>query len=277
MRRGGPLPGRRLAGGGRYLIDRHRVGAGSRDRGGVRMEKGHRPLRNGAVAGSVGTTGRTSLMPDTTTLRASGVGDGLPARRWDAIRVHPRLQREQVSTVAFTGALAAYLDERQYDSGFGPCVDAALSGPGITIPDPAHSPPYPDFGRVAARHGVTHTMSIGLPVPERTVGGLNVYGTGDHRFDEATQEVATAFAGYAAVAVANASVYASTASLAANLQRALESRAVIDQAKGILIGQYHISPDEAFDLLSRQSQTSNRKLRDIARDIVERAQRDTEV
>jgi AmiR/NasT family two-component response regulator len=76
--------------------------------------------------------------------------------------------------------------------------------------------------------------------------------------------------------VANASVYASTASLAANLQRALESRAVIDQAKGILIGQHHISPDEAFELLSRQSQTSNRKIRDIARDTVERAQRDTE-
>src|SRR3954470_14355476 len=96
------------------------------------------------------------------------------------------LQREQVSTVAFTGALAAYLDERQYDSGFGPCVDAALSGTVITIPDTAHSPTYPDFGRVAARHGITHTMSIGLPIPERTVGGLNLYGTGDHPFDQAT-------------------------------------------------------------------------------------------
>jgi GAF domain-containing protein len=186
------------------------------------------------------------------------------------------LQQEQVSTVAFSGALAAYLDERQYDAGFGPCMDAALSGTVISIPDTAHSPTYPDFGRVAARHGITHTMSIGLPIPERTVGGLNIYGTDDHPFDEATQEVATAFAGYAAVAVANASVYASTASLAANLQRALESRAVIDQAKGILIGQHHISPDEAFDLLCRQSQTSNRKIRDIARDTVERAQRDTE-
>src|SRR3954471_10369739 len=176
------------------------------------------------------------------------------------------LQQEQVSTVAFSGTLAAYLDERQYDAGFGPCMDAALSGTVITIPDTARSPTYPDFGRVAARHGITHTMSIGLPIPERTVGGLNIYGTGDHPFDEATQEVATAFAGYAAVAVANASVYASTASLAANLQRALESRAVIDQAKSILIGQHHISPDEAFDLLSRQSQTSNRKIRDIARE-----------
>src|SRR3954447_27039193 len=153
MRRGVPLPGRRLAGGGRYLIDRHRVGAGSRDRGGVRMEKGHRPLRNGAVAGSVGTTGRTSLMPDTTTLRASGVGDGLPARRWDAIRVHPRLQREQVSTVAFTGALAAYLDERQYDSGFGPCVAPPPPGPVPPPPPPPPPPPSPAFGRAAARHG----------------------------------------------------------------------------------------------------------------------------
>jgi hypothetical protein len=90
------------------------------------------------------------------------------------------LQQEHVSTVAFSGTLAAYLDERQYDAGFGPCVDAALSGTVITIPDTAHSPTYPDFGRVAARHGITHTMPIGLPIPERTVGGLNIYGTGNH-------------------------------------------------------------------------------------------------
>src|SRR4051812_7502408 len=115
-----------------------------------------------------------------------------------------------VSTVGFTGALAAHLDERQYDSGFGPCVDAALSGTVITIPDTAHSPTYPDFGRVAAGHGVTHTMSIGLPVPERTIGGVNIYATDDHPFDQATQEVATPFAGYPPPAVANATAYATT-------------------------------------------------------------------
>jgi GAF domain-containing protein len=186
------------------------------------------------------------------------------------------LQDGTGTTVSFTGPLAAQLDERQYDAGFGPCMDAALSGATIPIDDTAHSDTYPDFGRIVFRHGITHTMSIGLPVERRTVGALNVYGTGDGRFDEATAQLATAFASYAAVAVANAGLYATTAALAGNLQKALDSRAVIDQAKGILMGRHHCSADAAFDLLVRQSNASNRKLRDIAQDTLDDVQRRAE-
>jgi len=186
------------------------------------------------------------------------------------------MQDGTVTSVSFTGPLAVQLDERQYEAGFGPCMEAALSGATIPIDDTAHSGTYPDFGRIADRHGITHTMSIGLPVERRTVGALNVYGTGEGPFDETTAELATAFASYAAVAVANAGLYASTATLAGNLQKALDSRAVIDQAKGILMGGHHCSPDAAFDLLVRQSRDTNRKLRDIAQDIVDDVQRDGE-
>jgi GAF domain-containing protein len=183
------------------------------------------------------------------------------------------MEGKKVFSVVFTGALASQLDERQYEAGFGPCMDAALTCATVTIPDTENDPTYPDFGRVARRRGITHTLSVGLPVARQTIGALNIYGTDKGAFDEATRELATAFASYAAVAVANAGVYASTATLASNLQRALESRAVIDQAKGILMGRHGISPDAAFDLLSTQSQTTNRKLRDIAGDLVEQVQR----
>jgi GAF domain-containing protein len=151
-------------------------------------------------------------------------------------------------------------------------MDAAISGETITIEDTAGDGAYPDFGRAAHRRGVTHTMSIGLPVETQTIGALNVYGVGGGPFDEATQEMARAFASYAAVAVANAGVYASVTSLAANLQRALESRGVIDQAKGILMGREGISAEAAFELLSRRSQTSQRKVRDIAAELVSEVQ-----
>jgi GAF domain-containing protein len=179
------------------------------------------------------------------------------------------LQDSNVSTVAFTGPLASQLDERQYTAGFGPCMDAALSGGGvIAIDDTTADSRYPDFGRIAARTGITHTMSIGLPVEQRTIGALNIYGVENGPFDDATQEIGEAFASYAAVAVANAGLYASTAALAANLQRALDSRAVIEQAKGVLMARHGCSAATAFDLLTHESNTSNRKLRDIARDIV---------
>jgi GAF domain-containing protein len=182
------------------------------------------------------------------------------------------LKDGEVASAAFTGPLAAQLDERQYEAGFGPCMDAATSGRTVTIEDTAHSPSYPDFARLAADRGIRHTMSIGLPVQRQTIGALNVYGADDTLFDEAKQELATAFASYAAVAVANAGVYATTATLAANLQRALESRAVIDQAKGILMSRHGLSADAAFDLLSKESQLANRKLRDIAEDLVREVQ-----
>ena len=186
------------------------------------------------------------------------------------------MQDGTVTSVSFTGPLAVQLDERQYEAGFGPCMEAALSGATIPIDDTAHSGTYPDFGRIAFRHGITHTMSIGLPVERRTVGALNIYGSGEGPFDETTAELATAFASYAAVAVANAGLYASTATLAGNLQKALDSRAVIDQAKGILMGRHHCSADTAFGLLVRQSSTSSRRLRDIAQDIVDGVQRGAE-
>jgi len=183
------------------------------------------------------------------------------------------IEQDRPRTVAFSGSLAPVLDERQYESGFGPCMDAALSGATIPIDDTAQGGAYPDFGRVAFRHGITHTMSIGLPVEQRTVGALNVYGSGEGPFDETTAELATAFASHAAVAVSNAGLYASTATLAGNLQKALDSRAVIDQAKGVLMGRHRCSADAAFDLLVRQSSQRNRKLRDIAQDIVDEVQR----
>jgi GAF domain-containing protein len=182
------------------------------------------------------------------------------------------IEDRRVSSVAFTGELSAQLDERQYEAGFGPCMDAALSGATVTIENTAADPTYPDFGRAAARRGITHTMSIGLPVARQTIGALNIYGTAVGAFDAATQELATAFASYAAVAVANAGVYASTATLAANLQRALQSRAVIDQAKGILMGRHRITADAAFDMLSTESQATNRKVREIAGDVVAEVQ-----
>jgi AmiR/NasT family two-component response regulator len=71
------------------------------------------------------------------------------------------------------------------------------------------------------------------------------------------------------VAIANADAYAEAATLARNMQEAMRSRADIEMAKGILMAQQQCTPEEAFALLSKASQRSNRKLRDLAVDIVE--------
>ena len=73
----------------------------------------------------------------------------------------------------------------------------------------------------------------------------------------------TKFAPYTAVAASNLYAYQSARDMADNLQTALESRAIIDQAKGILIERFKISSDQAFQLLAQVSMKTNPKLRDI--------------
>ena len=77
-----------------------------------------------------------------------------------------------------------------------------------------------------------------------------------------------AFGPYAAVAAGNVHAYQSARTMADNLQAAMENRAVIEQAKGVLIERFKVTPDHAFRLLAVASMNANRKLRHIAEDLV---------
>lgn len=175
-------------------------------------------------------------------------------------------------TVVFTGSLAVDLDERQYANGFGPCTDAAASGNTITVDTKHPGDNYPDFADVAANRGVTHVLSVGLPIPQRTVGALNMYSSAEAAFADDSIILAETFAGYAAVAIANTVSYRNALDLAANLHAAMESRAVIEQAKGIIVAREHCTTEQAFTILARMSQRSNAKLRDIATTLVTRTE-----
>ena len=171
-------------------------------------------------------------------------------------------------SAAFTSDLAVHLDERQYESGFGPCLDAAEAGQTIRINDTAHEDTYPDFAAVAARQGVRSTVSVGMPMPQRILGGLNVYRFDAAVMDSDSVQLLEVFAGYAAIALANHSLYASSVALSAHLRTAMQSRAVIEQAKGVLMIKLHCSAEEAFQHLALRSQRTNHKLRDIAVEVV---------
>jgi len=184
------------------------------------------------------------------------------------------MDKDKARTVAFTGGLAVHLDERQYAKGFGPCMDAAQGGQTITIPDTSTEAGYPDFAAVAHRAGVRSSLSVGMPTPQRTVGGLNIYSTSLDAFDTEAVALGQAFAEYAAVALLNAALIDSKDGLARQLEQAMATRAVIEQAKGVLMGRLGCSPEEAFAHLSRRSQNANRKLHVVAAELVAEAQKD---
>lgn len=174
-------------------------------------------------------------------------------------------------TAAFTGQLALDLDELQYDRGYGPCLDASATATTFSVEDMAGETRWPDWARRAARAGAHSSLSIGLPVLDEVTGALNVYSAGPKAFDDDAVKLAQTFAGYAAVALANAHVYDATATLAQQMQAAMENRAVIEQAKGIIMGRRRCTAEEAFALLRKVSQDSNRKLRDVAQTLVTEA------
>jgi GAF domain-containing protein len=177
-------------------------------------------------------------------------------------------------TAAFTGRLAADLDESQYEQGHGPCLDAAAGITTLLVDDMAAEARWPDWTARAKAAGANSSLSVGLPVHEQVSGALNIYGTDRKSFDDGAIVLAQTFAGYAAVALANAHVYDATATLAQQLREAMASRAVIEQAKGMLMGQRRCNADEAFAILSKISQETNRKVRDVAEALVATARGD---
>src|SRR3954454_17972125 len=180
------------------------------------------------------------------------------------------LVKDRPTTVASTGPLATDLDETQYDEGQGPCLHAARTGELTEIPDTRADDRWPDYTRRAVEHGNLSSLSIPLSIEEKdqVTGALNIYARRPDAFDEASRSVATRFAPYAAVAAGNLYAYQSARDMAGNLQAALDSRAVIDQAKGILMERHKLTPDQAFQLLAQASMNANRKLRNVADDLV---------
>ena len=179
----------------------------------------------------------------------------------------------EAHTAAYTGDLALTLDEWQYAEGGGPCLDAATIGGTISVPDLAAEGRWPGYIHHAIAAGVRSSLSVGLPVHENVTGALNLYATEPDAFDEDATTLAQTFSGYAAVALANVHLYDATATLAQHLQAAMDNRAVIEQAKGIIMGERRCTSEEAFAILSELSQDTNRKLRDVAVALVASAQR----
>jgi GAF domain-containing protein len=183
------------------------------------------------------------------------------------------VERGKASTVAFTGALAIDLDERQYDKGYGPCLDSIEGGEPVVIGDMETETRWAAWAQEASRCGAGSSLSIPVPLQREVTAALNIYSTERAAFTEPDIEVATTFAAYAGVALANMHLYQAQSRLAEDLQTAMKNRAVIEQAKGILMGAKHCTAEQAFELLVDLSQTSNRKLRDVAHAIVAEALR----
>jgi GAF domain-containing protein len=176
------------------------------------------------------------------------------------------------STGVFTDPEAAEIDKAQYESEQGPCLDAFRDRNVYRIESTAADTRWPEFARNAAHHGIRSTLSLPITARDESLGALNLYARTDAAFLDADIDRMMTFATHSAFVLTNAQVYWDARHLNENLNQAMQSRATIDHAVGIVMATGGKSPQEAFQVLVKASQRQNRKLREIATEIVARAE-----
>jgi GAF domain-containing protein len=176
--------------------------------------------------------------------------------------------RETTWEFAATAPVAGDLNRLQLHGGTGPVAEAIRYGEARRIDDTGSEARWPEACAAITDAGFRSCLALPLRTDRKPGGALVIYGQKADAFAGSGHDIALLFAAQGGVALRNAAAYRSCRQLVANLQVALESRAVIEQAKGILVAEYGCNPEVAFKELSRRSQNTNRKVRDIAADLV---------
>jgi GAF domain-containing protein len=180
---------------------------------------------------------------------------------------------DRVTTQAFTDPTCPHIDQAQYESGHGPCLDAFKSGSVVHVVDLGRDGRWPEFAAAATAHGVRSTLSLPLLAGDESMGALNLYADAEGAFDEQATEIGRIFAARATEVLVNAQAYWGARLTSEDLERALADRQVIDVAAGVITSSLGCNSDEAFARLVEQSHAENRNLHELAADIVARAQR----
>lgn len=176
-------------------------------------------------------------------------------------------------TVAHSDPRTLRVDELQYARGDGPCLQSLRTGQVILVPDLEAESRWGDYPAHAVSAGVRSSLSLPLITEGAPTGALNLYAAEPDAFDADRVRAATVFAAGGAGAVAMALRLAAQVSLTEQMRTALSTRAVIDQAIGIIMRDRRCAPDEAFGYLRMRSQQLNIRLHQVATDLVQETTR----
>jgi GAF domain-containing protein len=179
----------------------------------------------------------------------------------DMASISMRRGAGKVETPASTNHLAVVLDEYQYQFDEGPCLDAIWVQDEVVIEDMASETRWPNWAPRAAALGIGSILSVRLATADQVVGGLNLYSKHAQAYSDDAITTAHIYAVHASNAIA-------VTEQVTGLQTALQSRHTIGVAQGLMMHRYGLTEDAAFQVLRRLSSHHNRKLRDVASDVV---------
>ena len=172
-------------------------------------------------------------------------------------------------TSAHTDQLTADIDSIQYETDEGPCLDAIRTSETFRSASLSREQRWPQFCNRASKKGISSCLSLPLIVREKTRGALNLYSRAERGFADEDRETGAMIAEQATTALSYAQMYESTLRLSEELYGALDSRAVVDQAKGILMAQESCTQEEAFAMLNDASHGLEERIEDVAQQVID--------
>jgi len=193
------------------------------------------------------------------------VASGVPGADMVSVSV---LRGDAGETVAASDRRVWNIDQDQYAAGDGPCLEAARTSEAVRTGIAEAEQRWPAFARSARAAGINSYLSCPLIINDDFVGSLNLYSEQPHGFADFDVALLRLYITAACAAITNARLYARARDLAGQMGQAMDSRAVIDQAIGVIIARTGMTPEQAFAELSRRSQNANVKLREIAAQVV---------
>ncbi len=174
----------------------------------------------------------------------------------------------RLGTVAASDEVVLEMDHDQYDTGEGPCLDAAIQGERFHIPSLRDESRWPAFVPRAQARGIESILSTPLVADDLPIGALNVYSRTRGAFAKHDNHWADQFAAEAAQVVASAQEGVRVGVLQGQIQQFLHSREVIALAQGVIMHREGLSPAAAYAFLRSASVRTGRPLRDICDDLV---------
>jgi GAF domain-containing protein len=176
----------------------------------------------------------------------------------------------QLRVAAASTERARLLELIELQNDEGPCLDAFRTGRQVSHVDLASGlSPWPSFAPQALSEGFLSVHALPMRLRQQVIGALNLFSQQATQLPAEDVRVAQAFADIATIAILQERLVREREVLATQLQTALDSRVVIEQAKGVLAERLGFDMDTAFSTLRDAARRANRRLSDVARDVVE--------
>ncbi len=174
--------------------------------------------------------------------------------------------------MASTSDRADLVEVLQLAVGAGPCLDCFASGEQVSVPDIAASAErWPAFSETARQQGFSSVHAIPMRLRGITIGTMNLFGTNTGRLSPRNAAAAQALADVATIGILQERIFTHANVVAEQLQMALDSRVLIEQAKGVIAQATGTSMEDSFAVLRRYARNHNLTLHVVSEAVTTRS------